>query len=279
MIEEGKRNILKVREWDENGAILEDQENETVFLPKQYTTRDLVVEEEVEVFVFVDNIEERIATMHLPDLEVDSFACLTVKSVESYGVFLDSGFPKDIFLPNKLAIYKKFDLGEKRLVYLSTDPLNGKLLASEKLLDYLSEEEQEYAFNEEVLIRIWRQTPMGYRVIINDVSEGMLFKNQVFRPLEIGAKLSAYIKDIRESDGKIDVSLTKQGFKAHIDEHQKTILDKLNEQGGTLPLNDKSAPDLVYAELQMSKKNFKKAIGALYKKRQIKIEKEGISLC
>ena len=121
MIEEGKRNILKVREWDENGAILEDQENETVFLPKQYTTRDLEVEEEVEVFVFVDNIEERIATMHLPDLEVDSFACLTVKSVESYGVFLDSGFPKDIFLPNKLAIYKKFELGEKRLVYVSTD--------------------------------------------------------------------------------------------------------------------------------------------------------------
>lgn len=278
MIEEGKRNILKVREWDENGAILEDQEQDTIFLPNQYMTRAVETGEELEVFVFIDNIEERIATMDLPAFEVDSFACLSVKAVESYGVFLDGGLPKDIFLPNKLAIYKKFELGEKRLVYISTDPLNGKMVASEKLSNFLSEDPVEYAYNQEVDLRIWRKTPLGYRVIINDETEGMLFKNQVFRRINIGESCKGYIKDIRESDGKIDVSLSKQGFKEHIDENQKVILEKLKEQGGSLPLNDKSAPDLIYAELQMSKKNFKKAIGALYKKRQILIETKGIRL-
>jgi predicted RNA-binding protein (virulence factor B family) len=280
MITEGKRNILKVREWDENGAILEDQkqDQDTVFLPKQYMTRAVEAGEELDVFVFIDNIEERIATMVHPAFEVDSFACLTVKAVESYGAFLDGGLPKDIFLPNKLAIYKNFEMGEKRLVYIYTDPLNGKMVASEKLSNFLSEEAVEYEYNQQVDLRIWRKTPLGFRVIINDKSEGMLFKNQVFRHITIGENCKGYIKDIRESDGKIDVSLSKQGFKAHIDEHQKTILDKLSEREGSLPLNDKSAPELIYAELQMSKKNFKKAIGALYKKRQILIEEKGIRL-
>ena len=278
MITEGKRNILKVREWDENGAILEDQEQDSIFLPNQYMTRAVETGEELEVFVFIDNIEERRATMKLPVFEVDSFACLPVKAVESYGVFLDGGLPKDIFLPNKLAIYKKFDVGEKRLVYISTDPLNGKMVASEKLSNFLSEEAVEYEYNQEVHLRVWRKTPLGYRVIINDESEGMLFNNQVFRKITIGESCNGYIKDIRESDGKIDVSLSKQGFKEHIDEHQSTILNKLKAAGGSLPLNDKSAPELIYSELSMSKKNFKKAIGALYKKRQILIEEQGIRL-
>ena len=279
MILEGKINQLTVQEIDENGAMLNDGGEETVFLPNQYITGTLEVGQSVEVFVFVDNIEETIATMNIPSVEVDSFACLEVKSVEDYGVFLEAGMPKDVFLPKKLAIYKNFEKGEKRLVYIYTDPLNGKMVASEKLSNFLSEEPVEYDFNQEVELRIWRKTPLGYRVIINDASEGMLFKNQVFRRISIGEKCKGYIKDIRETDGKIDVSLSKQGFKAHIDEHQQTILDKLNEQGGSLPLNDKSAPDLIYTELQMSKKNFKKAIGALYKKRQILIEQDGISLC
>jgi len=275
MIETGKKHKLIVQSIDESGAMLMDKELETVFLPNQYIIGNLAVDEEVEVFVFVDNVEESIATMQIPHFEVDSFVALPVSSVESYGVFLDGGLPKEIFLPNKLSLYKHFQVGEKRLVYISTDPLNGKLLASEKLFQFLSEEPIEYSFNQEIDIRIWRKTPLGFKVIINGQSEGMIFKDQIFKSLEIGSELKGYIKDIRP-DGKIDVSLSKQGFRAHIDANQQLILQAIEEGSGFLALTDKSSPESIYDKLGISKKNFKKAVGALYKQRIITLEEKGI---
>ena len=134
----------------------------------------------------------------------------------------------------------------------------------------------EFEIGDQVEIIIGRETDLGFNVIINESFEGLLYKNEVFEPLERNSRKTAYIKKIRE-DGKFDISLQLQGFLHVIDIHCEKILKGM-EKTGSLLLTDKSSPEEILEALQLSKKAFKKAIGVLYKKKKIKLEKDRITL-
>jgi predicted RNA-binding protein (virulence factor B family) len=134
-----------------------------------------------------------------------------------------------------------------------------------------------YSIGDRVEIQIGRQTAIGFTVLIEQDVEGMIYKNELYRKVYEGDKLTAYIKKIRE-DGKIDVSLQPIGFRNTSEKDTDAILNALRMNDGRLELNDKSAPDEIKYELEMSKKAFKRAIGVLYKRKLITIDQKGISL-
>lgn len=135
----------------------------------------------------------------------------------------------------------------------------------------------EYSVGDKVQLEIGRPTNLGFNVIINTKDEGLLYHNEIFQPLTLGQQIDGYIKNIRE-DGKIDVSLQQQGFLKTIEQNCTVILEQLKARKGHLKLTDKSQPEYIQQELNMSKKAFKSAVGYLFKHKKITIEDDGIYL-
>ncbi|MBL4605952.1 MAG: DNA-binding protein [Flavobacteriaceae bacterium] len=133
----------------------------------------------------------------------------------------------------------------------------------------------EFEIGQKVDLIIGIGTGLGYTVLINEEHEGLLYKNEVFKPLEEGLKMVGYIKGIRE-DGKIDVSLQALGYRNTIDMDKEKILDKLDKSQGGLNLTDKSSPESIKFHLQMSKKAFKRALGSLYKEKKVILSSDKI---
>ena len=129
---------------------------------------------------------------------------------------------------------------------------------------------------EEVEVKIATKTDLGYKVVVNDTYWGVLYENEIFEPISIGDTKNAFVKKIRE-DGRIDIILQKYGAK-EVEASRTDLLSKLKANDGFLPLTDKSSPELIYQEMQMSKKAFKRAVGNLYKQQLIVLEKDGIRL-
>jgi predicted RNA-binding protein (virulence factor B family) len=162
------------------------------------------------------------------------------------------------------------------LVYLYLDKVSNRLVASAKVNKFLDKEQPQLQLQQEVDLLIATETDLGYNVIINERYKGLVYRNEVFKPLRMGDRMKGFVKLIRE-DGKIDVSLQKTGH-GRIDLQESRILSKLRESDGFLPFNDNSDPDDIYREFEMSKKTFKRTISGLYKQRLITITEEGISL-
>ena len=191
------------------------------------------------------------------------------------GAFLDWGLPKDLLVPFREQ-QVKMEEGRSYLVYVYLDDESQRIVATSKLDKCVDNVPVDYEVGEEVDLIIARQTDLGYKAIIDNSHWGVIFKNEVFRTLNIGDKLKGYIKNIR-ADEKIDLMLQKEGYEK-IDDLSQSILNKLAANDGFLPLNDKSDPETIKQTFQISKKNFKKAIGTLYKQRLISIEEQGIKL-
>ncbi|HRH03055.1 MAG TPA: S1-like domain-containing RNA-binding protein [Bacteroidia bacterium] len=274
MLELGKFNTLKIARKVDFGVFLSSGTDE-VLLPKKYLEPDMEIGSEVEVFIYKDSEDRSIATTQKPYAQVGEFAYLKVKEVNSFGAFMDWGLEKDLLVPFREQD-KKLEAGKSYVVYVYVDKLTKRIAASAKINRYAKNEGVQLSENEEVDLLLFKQTDLGYGAIINNLHQGLIYKNEVFTNLAVGDKVKGWIKTLRE-DGRIDLRLQKVGFELS-DDAQDIILKKLAEKNGFLALHDASEPQLINKELGMSKKTFKKAIGGLFKSKRISIEENGIKL-
>ena len=271
----GKTQTLKIAEINNSGAFLESENGERAFLPKIFLDENAEIDNEVEVFVYQDDDKLK-ATTEIPNAEVGEFAVMNcVQSLPS-GAFMDWGIIKDLFIPYKQQKGKIIE-GKRYLVYIYIDEVSNRITGTTKFKRNQNYENLPLKKGEKVDLLIAGQSDLGWNVVINKKYLGLVYTSDVFKKLYPLSEEIGYIKTIRE-DGKIDVTLQKQGFVESIDEFKQKILDKLEENYGLLFLTDKSEPDEIKDELQMSKKNFKKAIGGLYKDQRIEILEDKIRL-
>ena len=271
----GEINSLKVSRDTPHGLFLVDDEGEDVLLPGKYLRGDEKEGDVMELFVYNDSEDRLVATTETPKIMLNGFATLKVIDVNKNGVFLDWGLDKDLLVPFKEQ-NKKMQLGQNYVVKMYLDEDTDRLVATAKVKKYLSNENLTISLGEKVDLTIFNQSDLGFDVIINNAHFGLIYKNEVFAPIQVGDKLTGFIKCIRE-DGKIDVSL-QPDIKTHIENSTDAILNALKSNGGKLNLSDKSSPEEIYSALHISKKSFKKSIGSLYKQKKIKIERKEILL-
>jgi predicted RNA-binding protein (virulence factor B family) len=271
----GKTQTLKIAEINNSGAFLESENGERAFLPKIFLDENAEIEDDVEVFVYQDDDKLK-ATTEIPSAEVGEFAVMNcVQSLPS-GAFMDWGIIKDLFIPYKQQKGKILE-GKRYLVYIYIDEVSGRITGTTKFKRNQNYENVPFKAGDKVDLIIAGQSELGWNVVVNKKYLGLIYTSDVFKKLYPLSDEMGYIKTIRE-DGKIDVTLQKQGFVQNIDEFKQKILDKLEENYGLLYLTDDSSPEEIKEELQMSKKNFKKAIGGLYKENVIEILEDKIKL-
>lgn len=275
MTEIGKLNQLEVVKEVDFGIYLDGGELGEILMPKRYVPEGTMPGDFIEAFIYLDSEDRLLATTEKPLAMVDDFALLEVVSVTPVGAFLNWGLPKDLFVPFREQ-RKPMEVGEKYLVYVYLDEDSKRIAASSKIEQFLDNIPIDYDENEEVDLIIVNETDLGYNAIIDNSHLGVLFKNEVFQTLHPGDRMTGYIKKIR-TDGKIDLRLDKVGYEK-IGGFADEIIKKLHQKNGFLPLTDKSSPEEIYQTFGISKKNFKAAIGALYKRRMITLEENGIRL-
>jgi len=243
-----------------------------LLLPEKYRPLGAHVGDVIRVFVYRDSEDRLIATTLEPLAVVDSFAALTVRDVGPPGAFLDWGLEKDLLLPHANQ-RQAVRTGDRVLVYVYLDETTDRLVASAKWQQFLSPEPFDGAEGASVQLLIAEETPLGYSVIVNGTHAGLLYSNEVFRPLRIGELLPGHLRQIRP-DGKLDVRLGQAGYD-EVETAANLVLAALRARpDGRLPLGDKSLADDVYRRLGMSKKVFKKALGALYKQGAVELGPE-----
>lgn len=203
------------------------------------------------------------------------FANLRVVSVTGIGAFLDWGMPKDLLVPFREQKIKMGE-GQSYIVRIYLDRASGRLVASSKLDRFLDKTEPRYETGEKVDLLVCAKTDLGYKAIVNGTHWGVVFHNEVFHPLERGQRIEGFIKQLRP-DGKIDLCLQKPGYEK-VTNLTDTILQHIKKQGGFMPVTIKSSPEEIYKRFGVSKKTYKQAIGALYKKRLIEFADDGTKL-
>jgi predicted RNA-binding protein (virulence factor B family) len=274
MKELGLVNSLYINRFTDFGAYLACRDGEEVLLPKGYLSGEEKEGDEVTVFVYTDSEDRPVAVTDTPHLLLDQFGVLTCKEVTSFGAFMDWGLLKDLFVPNA-EMAKPMTAGQKYLIRVCVDYRSDRLIGVSKYRDFLYPAPKDYVAGNECEGLIFEKTELGYKVLLEDRYEGLLYANEVFQELEIGEVRKLWVKKYRE-DGKIDLQLLPFG-RVKYEEGAEKILKILHEKG-YLPLHDKSDPEAIQKVLGMSKKQFKQCIGQLYKAQEITIHDDGISL-
>ena len=271
----GKYNQLEVVKAVDFGVYLDGGDDGEILLPSRYVPEGCKPGDLLNVFIYLDNEERLIATTLQPLVQVDEFACLEVAWVNEYGAFLDWGLMKDLFVPFREQ-KMKMQKGHRYVVHAHVDEDSYRIMASAKVERYLSKELPEYQPGEEVEVMAWQKTDLGYKVIVDNRFGGLVYQKEIFRPLEPGMRMQAFVRQVRE-DGKIDLTLQKDGVQK-VDDFSGVLLQYIKNNGGYTPLNDKSAAEDIYETFGVSKKTFKKAVGDLYKKRLVVLVEGGIQL-
>jgi predicted RNA-binding protein (virulence factor B family) len=271
-IKVGEYNTLPVARAFDFGMYL-GEGKDVVLLPKRFIPPGAEVGDSLKVFVYHDSENRLIATTQQPIGIVGDIVYLQVVSVTNQGAFMDWGLMKDIFVPKSKQLMG-MRLGGQYLVKIYLDEQTGRVAASEKIENDLSNELLTVKELEPVDLIVFRRTDIGYVVIINNRHTGVLHFNDIFQEIQVGDRLKGYIKNIRE-ENKIDVGAGKPGYQRVEDETSK-VMRLLEENNGYLPYNDKSSPEDIYAFFGMSKKVFKMTTGNLYKSRKITFTQTGI---
>ena len=272
----GDYNTLTITRFTDSGAYL-DGDGLEILMPRRYTTPDMHPGDEVRVFVYLDQENRPVATTEKPLAKVGQFACLTVAWRNKYGAFLDWGLMKDLFVPYSEQ-RTKMQQGEKYIVYIYIDEQSGRIVGTAKLGRHISEDCSTLQPHDEVEVLVYKQTEIGYKaIILGPNCEGLLYHNEVFQPLSDGDKLKAYVKKVRP-DGRVDLVLQTSG-RQHTEDFAVTLLRSLQEKPNHfIALNDNSDPEDIYDYFGVSKKTFKRAVGALYKEHIITITDDGLRL-
>ena len=273
----GRYNSLQVTKYTDFGLYLDGGADGEILLPKRYIPKgeELEVGDWLNVFVYLDSEDRLIATTQKPKVQVGGFASLKVAEINRVGLFLDWGLPKDLLLPHSEE-KRPLQVGDYCVVYVYLDQRTRRITATARLDRYLDKTPARYSPGQEVDLLVVEQTDMGFKAIINNEHWGLIHNNEVFKFLRSGMRERGFIREVR-ADGKISLSLQPVGREA-ASSLSEQILAKLREAGGQLPLSDKSSPEQISSLFGVSKGNFKKAIGGLYKQGQIVIEADGIRL-
>lgn len=275
MIKLGDYNHLTVVKSVDFGVYLDGGDEGEILMPSRYVPRGCKVGDKLEVFVYLDQDERPVATTETPLAKVGDFAYLEVAWINEYGAFLNWGLMKDLFCPfreQKMRMQK----GNGYIVYVKEDEESHRLMATAKVDKYLSRERPAYKHGDEVQLLVWQKTDLGFKVIVDNMFQGLIFDNQIFRELHTGDKLTGYIDHIRD-DGKIDITVQRTGRQL-TEEFSNILLNYLHDNGGYCELGDKSPSELIADRFKVSKKVYKKAIGDLYRRRLICISDDGIRL-
>jgi uncharacterized protein len=275
MIQAGKLNTMRVLKILDFGIYLDGQDLGEILMPTKWVPAGTQVDDEIEAFIYFDSEDRPIATTIMPKAMVGEFAYLRANEVNQVGAFLDWGLDKELLVPFKEQNAKMIK-GRYYLVYLYLDPRSKRIAASARLERFLDSEPTQYEPGQQVGLIVWLQSDMGYKAIINNKHQGILYQNEIFQDIHTGQRLTGFINKVRP-DGKIDLILEKPGYEK-IEDLSGYVLNVLKAHGGHMDYNDKSPADEIYSVFQMSKKNFKKSIGSLYKQKLITIEKDGIRL-
>ena len=276
----GHTNVLKVVKRLPFGSYLSPGSSkgfdvEEILLPKRYEPEGLKVDDLLKVFIYFDSEDRIIATTEIPLAQVDECAYLKVVDVNNVGAFMNIGLMKDLFVPFA-AQELKMKKGESYVVHVHLDEHSGRIMGSSKLDNYLLEHSHYHKEGQEVELLIYAKTDLGYKVVISNTYQGLLYNNEIFTDIKVGDKVKGFIKGVRE-DKRIDVTLQLASEKTRGDLANQ-IFTFLKEQGGTSTITDKSSPEEIYKQFKVSKKSYKKALGALYKRKQILISKDKIVL-
>lgn len=277
MIPIGQHQDLIILRHTTVGLYLGDEEgDEDVLLPNKYCPEEFEIGEKINVFVYRDYEERKIATNLQPKILLHQFAFLRVTAVSNVGAFLDWGLEKELLVPFREQ-RQKMEVGRWYIVYLDLDKKTDRLYATNKIEKRLQNKTLNVKEGEAVDLMVMKKTDLGFSVIVNQQHEGLIFEGDIFTTLNIGDKVKGYVRQIRD-DNKLDISLQPIGFENFNDPNCEMILKKLKAARGFLPIADKSTPEEIYAQFGISKKAYKKAIGTLYKQRKIILDTDGIKL-
>ena len=263
----GEYNNLRINRMVDFGAYLIDEDTHEVLLPKRYLTPEMKVGDDIKVFVYNDSENRPVATTETPHAVVGDFALMRVKAVNKVGAFLDWGLAaKDLLVPFS---EQRVDMqaGRSYIVRVYLDPASQRIVASAKIAKFLNQSEPEYYHREKVEVLVVQRSDLGYRVIINNAHWGQIYQNETYQDVNIGDRFTAFVKQVRP-DGKIDVTLAKIE-KMRVDDLADRILDYLSAHNGEMALTDKSDPEDINKTFNCSKKDFKKALGLLYKQQKV----------
>ncbi len=271
----GQYNELVAASAEPQGLYLHDASENRILLPNKWVPKGCKLGDRIRVFVYFDSDDRPIATTMKPFAVVGQVAFLEVADLNQAGAFLNWGLEKDLLAPFGEQ-KQRMEVGKKYLVYVFRDPQTGRIAASARIERFLDKEAHHFSEGQEVEIILWEKTDLGYKAIIENGFTGLIYANEVFEVLRKGLKTKAFISKIRE-DGKIDLRLLPPGYDK-ISSLADAVLAKLKAAKGFLPLHDHSDAEEIYERMGMSKKNFKKACGLLYKTKKIIITEEGIKL-
>jgi predicted RNA-binding protein (virulence factor B family) len=273
----GRMNSLQVVKHTDFGLYLDGGADGEILLPKRYIPKDTAseVEDWLNVFIYLDSEDKLIATTLKPKIQLGEFASLKVVDINRVGLFFDWGLPKDLLLPHSEE-KRPLQIGDYCVVYLYLDKRTRRLTATARLDRHLDKVPANYQVGQEVDLLVVERTDLGFKAIIDGKHWGLIHKNELFKFIRSGMREKGYIKELR-ADGKISLSLQPIGQEAASGLAEQ-IIERLRAQGGVLALGDKSPPELIAEQFRVSKGNFKKAIGGLYKQGLIRIHDDRIEL-
>jgi len=274
LINVGAYNELEVVKQLDFGIYLKDGDTE-ILMPTKWVPQNTKIGDKLNVFVFRDSDDRLIATTVEPYATANTFAFLEAKQVNQVGAFLDWGMDKDLLVPFREQS-QRLEPGRSYVVFVYVDEETNRLTASTKLNRYIENTNIELRDGDIVDLLIYSETDLGFNAIINNRYSGLIYKNEIYEAIRVGDKIKGYVKHVRE-DNKIDLSLQKSGFEL-VDDVKWRILNMMKQNEGFLALTDNSSPEEIKAKFQISKKAFKKAVGALYRERLVKITDKGIEL-
>ncbi|WP_311442388.1 CvfB family protein [Hoylesella enoeca] len=271
----GEYNRLTIVKTVDFGLYLDGGDEGEILLPSRYVPKDYQIGDELDVFLYLDSEERLVATTEKPLAQVGDFAYLEVAWVNEYGAFLHWGPMKDLFCPFREQ-KMRMEMGESYVVFVHIDKESYRIVASAKVERYLQKDFPPYVVGDEVDLLIWQKSDLGFKVIIDNRYQGLVYEDQVFKQIHTGDRMRGYISRVRE-DGKLDVTLQPTGYEqARV--FSDTLLQYLKDHGGVCDLGDKSDAEVIKRRFQVSKKTFKKAVGDLYRRRLITITEQGIRL-
>ena len=271
----GSINTLRIDRDTTPGLFLMAEDEKDVLLPNQYVTEDMKIDDEIEVFVYTDSEDRIVATTEKPVALLNEYGFFEVVDLTNFGAFVNWGLPKDLFVP-KTHQKSDFKVGEKRILYVNYDEKTHRLIGSERLTQHLKFHKKVLKPNDELSILVMAKTPMGYKCIVNNIFEGMIYHTEIFENIEIGQTKTAYLK-VARPDGKLDLALQRIGLK-NTDASEEKVMKLLNENGGKLAYNYKSDAEDIKNTFGLSKKVYKKTLTSLIEKELIEVKDTGIYL-
>lgn len=271
----GDYNTLRVVKRVDFGLYLDGGDAGEILLPQRYVPENIEIDDEIEVFLYLDIDERLVATTLHPVAKVGEFASLEVAWTNKYGAFLKWGLMKDLFCPFREQ-QRRMETGDRHIVYITLDEDSYRLMATAKVEKHLSKDAPDYKEGQEVNLLIYQHTDLGFKAIINNSHVGLVYRDQIFRPIHIGDTMKGYVQTVRK-DGKIDLALQPNKKQLRV-EFAEQLLSYLKENGGFCHLGDKSPAEEIYSVFEVSKKTFKKGLGDLYRRRLVSITDEGIRL-